>query len=91
MTFEDAQGDMRRALAGRMVLTGDAVDHRGSLPHVPNAVRPSAYYVLGASLAVAGMALAMAGMPMVAGAMTGSVIENVFGGIIFSRARTHAP
>jgi hypothetical protein len=46
--------------------------------------------VLGASLAVAAMALAMAGMSMVAGAMTGSVIGYVFGGIIFSRARTHA-
>lgn len=48
------------------------------------------YYVLGASLAAAGMALAMAGMPVVAGAMAGSVIEYVFGGIIFSRARARA-
>lgn len=48
------------------------------------------YYILGALLAVAGMALVMARMPVVAGALAGSVIEYVFGAIIFFRARASA-
>ncbi|MGH8481798.1 MAG: DUF7010 family protein [Nevskiaceae bacterium] len=48
------------------------------------------YYALGAVLAVAGIALVMARMSVAAGALAGSVIEYVFGAIIFSRAKARA-
>lgn len=48
------------------------------------------YYILGALLAGAGVALVMARMSMAAGALAGSVIEYVFGAIIFLRARPRA-
>jgi hypothetical protein len=45
------------------------------------------YYVLGATLALAGVALVTARMPVAAGALAGSVIEYVFGAIIFLKAK----